>query len=496
MENPRSGQSGNCNYYAKEEIRSRKRKETIQERRRRILGTASVRFANTADKDTGEDSCSETEYSKRRRQVRRAQRDHRQRTLDYIEDLETEIIRLRGSRKSAREGDSKELCSPSLTDNDGLSIGNMNVSVLVQTFHGQIAPGVCVANDTTVASPCQPPSASERNVSRSSTATSIPLHLELVEPLTKMLFYNFAENVAPTLVVFDGPSNGFRSHILPLAWDNNMVRYALMAASANQLRFKHHQLLPQALTFQSLAIEKLSAVSKAGDPSNDTRVAVFATIILLLITDMMNGGPQFHLLFSMVKSWIDATNCTTISQTQQTHRSEVEIFLLGQLDMVRRYAKPLTIERVAIHDQHYFQTLTAATGTFKDKMTQIFKSLSEAVKHACCIYYYHIMNDAPPPDVEDRLNDLKDITQRIPPYAPGENSLAWVYFIAAAESSVSAKRIYFTKRLMGIFDRGNFSDVTPAFVMLHHTWNCNDFGGSWTKILRGTSFFLATVSST
>ncbi len=91
-----------------------------------------------------------------------------------------------------------------------------------------------------------------------------------------------------------------------------MVRYALMATSANQLRFKHHQLLPQALTFQSMAIEKLSIVSKTGNPSGDTRITVFATIILLLITDMMNGGPQFHLLFGMVKSWIDATNCATV----------------------------------------------------------------------------------------------------------------------------------------------------------------------------------------
>ncbi|KAI5461845.1 hypothetical protein BGZ63DRAFT_464380 [Mariannaea sp. PMI_226] len=487
MESPSSAQSYSYNGYAKKENKLHQRKETLQERRRRVLGTTSVRFTNTKDQD----SLSETESCKRRRQVRRAQRDHRQRTLDYIDDLETEIIRLRGSRKTVIEGDGKERHSQSLTSNDAPGMRSMDVSILVQTFNGQIAPGVCVASNAAGASPYQSPS-----TSRSSTVTPIPMNLEFVDPLTRMLFYNFAENVAPTLVIFDGPANGFRSHILPLAWDNKMVHYALMAASANQLRFKCHQLLPQALAFQSMAIEKLSVVSKTGNSGGDTRVTVLATIILLLITDMMNGGPQFHLLFSMVESWIDATSGGTIPPTQQTHRSDMEVFLLGQLDMIRRYAEPLTIERYTIHDQHDFNTLTDTTGNFRDKMAQIFRSLSEAIKNACCIYYYHIMNDALPPDLEERLSKLQDTTRRIPPYAPGESSLAWVYFIAAAASSVSARRIYFTKQLMGIFERGNFSNVTPAFVMLHHIWNCNDFGGNWTKILRGANSFFNKRSPT
>ncbi|KAM0477625.1 hypothetical protein ACHAPX_005939, partial [Trichoderma viride] len=47
MEN-RSDQSHNYKNNAKEETKPRKR-ESIQERRRRILGTASVRFTKTTD---------------------------------------------------------------------------------------------------------------------------------------------------------------------------------------------------------------------------------------------------------------------------------------------------------------------------------------------------------------------------------------------------------------------------------------------------------------
>ncbi|UKZ79440.1 hypothetical protein TrVFT333_007195 [Trichoderma virens FT-333] len=305
-----------------------------------------------------------------------------------------------------------------------------------------------------------------------------------------------SQNIAPTLVVFDGPSNGFRCHVLPLAWDKELVRYALLAISANQLRFKRRKFLPLALTFQSKAIEKLSAMSKTGNPNSDTRVTVLATIILLLITDMMNGGPQFRLLFGMVTSWIDAANCESVPLTHRTPHSDMEVFLLDQLDMVRRYAKPLTIERNTIREQRSCTTLTIPTGTLRDNLTRIFKSISEAIKHACYIYYYHIMNDTLPPDSEDVLNKLKDTTRHIPPYAPGENSLAWVYFIAAAESSLPIERIYFTRRLMGILERGSFSNPTPAFVMLHNIWNCHDVGRSWTKCLRGNDSFSVTLSPT
>lgn len=121
--------------------------------------------------------------------------------------------------------------------------------------------------------------------------------------------------------------------MLPLAWDKELVRYALLAISANQLRFKRPKLLPLALNFQSKAIEMLSSMSKTGNPNGDARVTVLATIILLLITDMMNGGAQFHLLFGMVTSWIDATNCGSVPLTHRTHHSEIEVFLLDQLEV-------------------------------------------------------------------------------------------------------------------------------------------------------------------
>ncbi|UKZ72339.1 uncharacterized protein TrAtP1_013282 [Trichoderma atroviride] len=308
-------------------------------------------------------------------------------------------------------------------------------------------------------------------------STSIPPSLELFDPLTRLLFFNFSENIAPSLVAVDGASNGFRTLLLPLACVDDLVRSATLAASANQLRFQRPKLAPLASKFQSAAIEKLSVFSRIENASGSTRSAILAAIILLIITDMMNGGHQFHLLLNMAKSWVEAMKHDDLPTGSS--RSGLEQFLLNQLDVVQLYAEPLLKEQYTILAQY-----EPDDRTFKDRVICIFKSIEEAIKQACNIYSYHVLHDSPPPDIEDILENLKTAAEEIPAYAPGENALAWVYFIAAAESNIPAKRTFFSKRLMGIFERGNFNSTTTAFVMLHHIWNCQEAGDSWTKTLK------------
>lgn len=129
----------------------------------------------------------------------------------------------------------------------------------------------------------------------------------------------------------DNALNGYRSLLLPLAWDHDLVRCALLASSANQLRFKFPKLKSAAITFQSSAIEQLAVCSVSETSSQATREAVLATIILLIITDMMNGGAAFHLLFNMAKSWIEAMNQN--KSLGKTPKSPLDKFLLNQIDV-------------------------------------------------------------------------------------------------------------------------------------------------------------------
>jgi hypothetical protein len=149
------------------------------------------------------------------------------------------------------------------------------------------------------------------------------------------------------------------------------------------------------------------------------------------------------------------------------------------------YAQPLLNEQAVILSQYdcYSPDFSAGNFSFNSKMHRIFALLESAIRQACSIYSYHILNDGPPHGVEDLLETLKNTVAEIPNYTPGENALAWVYFIAAAESSNAAKRSFFAKRLMGVYERGTFPDVTTAFTVLHQVWGCQIAGKSWKKVL-------------
>ncbi|KAK6443923.1 hypothetical protein FP744_10000171 [Trichoderma asperellum] len=451
---------------------ARERRETIPERRLRVMGTTSLRFSqsskqgrrplrisrsaasSTADQSPNQGPTAEAEPNRRRRQVLQAQRAHRQRTLDYIDELEAEIFRLRASATTAVSSDVAQPHCNQPPQTALKIITNINVNVLIQSFNGQIAPGIFT---------CVYPGATGPSNMDGDLANDV----------------SFSENIAPTLVAINGASNGYRALLLPLACADDLVRSATVAASANQLRFQRPKLAPLASKFQSAAIEKLSVFSRAENASSSTRSAILAAIILLMITDMMNGGHQFHLLLNMAKSWIEAMKHDDLPTGSS--RSALEQFLLNQLDVIQLYAEPLLKEQYTILAQY-----EPDDRTFKDRIVCIFQSLEEAIKQACNIYSYHVLHDSPPPDIEEILDNLKTTAEEIPAYAPGENALAWVYFIAAAESCIPAKRTFFSKRLMGIFERGNFNSTTTAFVILHHIWNCQEVGDNWTKTLKDT----------
>ncbi|EHK18830.1 uncharacterized protein TRIVIDRAFT_66857 [Trichoderma virens Gv29-8] len=402
--------------------------------------------------------------------------------MDYIDELEAEIFRLRASVTTMSDESRNPRRAPSSSQNALQTINNVNINVHIQSFNGQIATGIFSSSYPSTADPCI-----VENLLASDAfgfeSTTIPQSIELFDPLTRMLFYNFSENIAPTLVAIDGLSNGYRTMILPLACSNDLVRSATLAASANHLRFQRPKLSPLASRLQSTAVEKLSVFSRDETANGATRSAVLAAIILMLITDMMNGGQQFYLLVNMAKSWVAAMKHG--SPPTASSRSVIEQFLLNQLEILQLYAEPLLKEQYAILAQHDSQT-TSDDKTFKDRILSIFKAIEEAIKQACNIYSSHILHNAPPANIEETLDNLKITVDGIPAYAPGENSLAWVYFIAAAESSAPAKRNFFSKKLMGIFERGAFTNTTTAFVMLHHIWNCREMGDNWTKTLKQT----------
>jgi hypothetical protein len=137
-----------------------------------------------------------------------------------------------------------------------------------------------------------------------------------------------SENIAPTLVPFDGPSNGYRTILLPFAMGNELVRGALLAASANHLRFKEAQLTKLAFTLQAASIEQLSSTSKLGQYNPESVLSILATIVLLLIAGMMNGPDSFQAVYNIAKSWMKF-----MGETQEPIRSHLATFLRNEIQM-------------------------------------------------------------------------------------------------------------------------------------------------------------------
>ena len=163
----------------------------------------------------------------------------------------------------------------------------------------------------------------------------------------------------------------------------------------------------------------------------------------------------------------------------------MNVCFITDVTRIQLYAQPLLDEQTVIryYSAFYSADLSPGNFSFNSKMHEIFAALENAIKQACAIYSYHVSNDGSPDGIEYMLETLKNSVGGIPNHTPGENALAWVYFIAAAESSTATKRNIFAKRLMGIYERGTFSDVTTSFNVLHQIWNYQVTGDSWTKVL-------------
>ena len=160
-------------------------------------------------------------------------------------------------------------------------------------------------------------------------------------------------------------------------------------------------------------------------------------------------------------------------------------FRLTQKSRIETYAQPMLSGKAVIAST-YEKALSPSSGDFIGSLSiyESFYALESAIKQACSIYTSHVLSDSPPEDIEHLLRELRNTVESLPEHLPGENALAWVYFIGAAESSSQFSRNFFAKRLMGIYERGNAADVTTSFHLLHLIWNQQVRGGSWTEVLK------------
>lgn len=254
--------------------------------------------------------------------------------------LENEILRLRSECLSLRHAESQlnqvgqdwKRCAVAL-------IGPQKMVPLTARWYEQIGPGVFLWMVEHI-----PKQSSRLVIISDARDSNIPRCLEKFDLLTRELLLNCMsallippviclictavhENVAPTLDVSQSSGNGYARHIIPLSIESDMVRNALLATSASQIHVIRGSMAVRSLGYRAIAIRGLREASQ--QPFTDARQALFtlATILGLLIDDMINETKDFPALVKLADSWI------VLNPTKDKQDDAFRQFMLDQIQM-------------------------------------------------------------------------------------------------------------------------------------------------------------------
>ena len=114
----------------------------------------------------------------------------------------------------------------------------------------------------------------------------------------------------------------------------------------------------------------------------------------------------------------------------------------------------------------------------------IFVCLESAVRQGCKLYSRRVLDKGASVSALPMLDHLKTTVEKIPEYTHGEHSLAWVCFVAAAESSTADHRFFFADRLEAIYKRAGIDNISYSLGMLHKIWEAQSQGRSWEEQLK------------
>jgi hypothetical protein len=173
-------------------------------------------------------------------------------------------------------------------------------------------------------------------------------------PRLNYLINYYAEVISPVIVAFDGPSNPYRTHILPLAMKSETLQHAIAALSASNLRIRKEQnaistgkTLParrssiahssltdekwqQQLVFlqsedpareelfhKGVSIQSLNA--QLADPSRRKDDSILATLLILCLFHICDTGvAKFKTQFAGVKKLLALRGNELDSGTKET----------------------------------------------------------------------------------------------------------------------------------------------------------------------------------
>ncbi|KAL2064372.1 hypothetical protein VTL71DRAFT_4866 [Oculimacula yallundae] len=313
----------------------------------------------------------------------------------------------------------------------------------------------------------------------------IPHSFETHDHVTRMLFANFSETVAKSMVIFDDQSNEFRMLLLPMAATSDLVRNAVFAASAYQLASKNSSFAAEALRYQTAAINSLT---QHPDVAKSEREVVLAAVTILLVSEIVSGGSgQFQVLYKMLK------HCISIeTSASATESNSLMSFLRDHLETVEFLIQPFLSEKTAVWNHNsqllgQLKFLENAVVQHPGRMGTI-RLLGQAFFHASEIYLNRAIHNISRAETISNVEELKVTVDQLPVDGPGEHILVWVYFIGAAESSTRSQQDFFRSRLQRLYSTTGFSNIISSLRILDHIWANSET--KWTQLILDQAFIM------
>jgi hypothetical protein len=111
-----------------------------------------------------------------------------------------------------------------------------------------------------------------------------------------------SETVAPAMVVFDDASNGYRSVVLPMALEDDLLRRAVAVVAAQHLSRQRPELQKATEAGRAAVISRLHIDSLQQSADKVFNKFTWATLIVLLVGETVTGSADYRFFIQMLLS--------------------------------------------------------------------------------------------------------------------------------------------------------------------------------------------------
>lgn len=148
-------------------------------------------------------------------------------------------------------------------------------------------------------------------------------------PLTaeaRMLFSYFSAAIAPVMVVFDTVSNGYRELILPMAFEDEVLRRAVGVVAAQHLSRERPEMRDAAEAGRAAVISRLRNDALSATEDQIFSKFTWATLVVLLVGETVTGSEDYSFLVQMLL-------CLSANSRAENGNTAVSRFLQTQTNM-------------------------------------------------------------------------------------------------------------------------------------------------------------------